>query len=217
MPDRPSPHRLLDPADRFEEIIFGLIMVLTFSCSLSVAEADRAEVRGMIIGALGCNLAWGIIDAAFYMVGAILERGRGAQLLRAVRTASDASGGRAVIADSLPAPVAESLDPQELERLRARIAAQPEPGRVRLGRKDWLGAFGVFLLVFLSTFPVVLPFFFIGELRLALRISNAIAIVLIFGASWKLAKHSGLRPALTGAAMVGIGTVLVAIAIALGG
>ena len=38
-------------------------MVLTFTGSLSVAEAGRDDVRTMLIGALGCNLAWGIIDA----------------------------------------------------------------------------------------------------------------------------------------------------------
>jgi len=214
----PASKGFLDPADRFEEVIFGLIMVLTFSCSLSVAEASRADVRVMIVGALGCNLAWGLIDAAFYIIGTIVERGRGVKLLRAVRDAADPSIGRAIVADSLPVPVAEALAPEELERLRGTIAARPEPvGHVRLRREDWLGACGVFLLVVLSTFPVVLPFFFIDEVRLALRISNAIAIVLIFGASWKLAKHSGLRPALTGAAMVGIGIVLVSIAVALGG
>jgi hypothetical protein len=33
-------------------------MVLTFTGSLSVADAGRADVRAMLIGALGCNLAW---------------------------------------------------------------------------------------------------------------------------------------------------------------
>jgi VIT1/CCC1 family predicted Fe2+/Mn2+ transporter len=213
-----SAPRVLDPADRFEEIIFGLIMVLTFSCSLSVVEADRAEVRDMIVGALGCNLAWGIIDAAFYLVGVVVERGRSAKLLRDIRGAADSTAGRALVTEALPPLVAQNLMPQELERLRASIAGLPEPPRpVRLGRSDWLGALGVFLLVFVSTFPVVLPFFFIDDLRTALRLSNVIAIALIFGATWKLALHSGLRPLRTATAMVGIGVALVAIAIALGG
>lgn len=210
--------RVLDPADRFEEIIFGLVMVLTFSCSLSVAEADRAEVRGMIVGALGCNLAWGIIDAAFYLVGVIVERGRGAKLLREVRNSSDPESGRALVAGSLPELVVAALSPAELERLRASIAARPAPaGHVRFERADWTGALGVFLLVFLSTFPVVIPFFFVGDLRTAVRVSNGVAIALIFGSSYKLARHSGLRPMRTAAAMVGIGAFMVAIAIALGG
>ena len=72
-----SSKRLLDPIDRITEILFGLIMVLTFTGSLSVAEADRAEVRTMLIGAIGCNLAWGIIDAVFYLMSTFTAQGRG--------------------------------------------------------------------------------------------------------------------------------------------
>ena len=58
--------RVVDPPQRVAEVLFGLIMVLTFTCSLSIAEAGRDDVRTMLIGALGCNLAWGIIDGVFY-------------------------------------------------------------------------------------------------------------------------------------------------------
>jgi hypothetical protein len=39
-------------------------MVLTFTGSLSVAEAGREDVRTMLIGALGCNIA-GELSMAF--------------------------------------------------------------------------------------------------------------------------------------------------------
>jgi len=208
----------LDPVDRFGEIVFGLIMVLTFTCSLGVAEADRTEVRGMIIGALGCNLAWGIIDAAFYLIGVLAERGRGNHLLRQVQQAADPEAGRRIVAESLPPLVAEILPQQELERARALIAGLPEPPpRVRFTKEDGQGALAVFLLVFLSTLPVVIPFFFGGDVGTALRISNGIAIAMLFGVSWKLAQHAGLRPLRMAAAMVGIGLALVGVAIALGG
>ena len=43
MPDEPikSSQRVLDPNERISEVLFGLIMVLTFTGSLSVAEAGR--------------------------------------------------------------------------------------------------------------------------------------------------------------------------------
>jgi hypothetical protein len=50
---------VLDPMERISEVLFGLIMVLTFTSSLSIASADRASTRSMLIAALGCNLAWG--------------------------------------------------------------------------------------------------------------------------------------------------------------
>ena len=69
-------NRLLDPVDRISEVLFGLIMVLTSTGTLSVISAGRAETRTMIIGALGCNLAWGIIDAGMYLMGCLADRGR---------------------------------------------------------------------------------------------------------------------------------------------
>jgi hypothetical protein len=39
---------VLEPIDRTSEVLFGLIMVLTFTGSLSVAQARR---RAMLIGA----------------------------------------------------------------------------------------------------------------------------------------------------------------------
>ena len=76
---------LLDPIDRVSEVLFGLIMVLTSTTTLSVATAGRAEISTMIMGALGCNLAWGIIDAALDLMGCLDERGRNLLMLRAVR------------------------------------------------------------------------------------------------------------------------------------
>ena len=68
--------RALDPIDRLSEVLFGLIMVLTFTGSLSVVGAGREDVRTMLVGALGCNLAWGLIDAVFYLMGCLAEKER---------------------------------------------------------------------------------------------------------------------------------------------
>ena len=70
-----STARVLEPIDRVSEVLFGLIMVLTFTGSLSVAEAGREDVRVMLVGALGCNLAWGLIDAVLYLMACLAERG----------------------------------------------------------------------------------------------------------------------------------------------
>ena len=55
------------------------------------------------------------------------------------------------------------------------------------------------------------------DARLALRISNGIAIAMLFGAGFMLAGYAGVRRIPTGLAMVAIGAVLVALTIALGG
>ena len=47
----------LDPIDRVSEIIFGLIMALSFTGAVSAATAGREEIRTVMFAALGCNLA----------------------------------------------------------------------------------------------------------------------------------------------------------------
>src|SRR6187399_631444 len=119
--------KVLEPIDRISEILFGLIMVLTFTGSLSVAEAGREDVRTMLIGALGCNTAWGIIDGILYLMGCLAEKGRGLQIFRAVHKATDPQAGQRLIADALPSIVASVLQPAELEAMRQRLTHLPEP------------------------------------------------------------------------------------------
>src|SRR5438045_2396201 len=85
----PSSKRVLEPIERLSEILFGLIMVLTFTGSLSVAEAGREDIRTMLIAALGCNFAWGIIDAVLYLMGNLAEHGRALAMFKAVREANE--------------------------------------------------------------------------------------------------------------------------------
>ncbi len=210
--------RWLDPIDRVSEILFGLIMVLTSTSTLSVITAGRADVKTMILGALGCNLAWGIIDAGLYLMGCLGERGRGLLKLRTLRQTSDPDAGRRTLVDALPAPLVSVLSRDELESMRQRLIKLPESRqRPGLTKDEWLGALGICLLVFFSTIPVVIPFLFFDELRPALRISNAIAIAMLFMCGYVFAKDTGLRPWPTGLVMVAVGAVMVGIAIALGG
>ena len=70
---------VLDPMERISETLFGLIMVLTFISSLGVATADNIKIQTMLAGALGCNLAWGIVDGGLYLLARINEQGRTAR------------------------------------------------------------------------------------------------------------------------------------------
>jgi VIT family protein len=200
------------------EVLFGLIMVLTFTGSLSVAEADRAEVRTMLIGALGCNLAWGIIDGVLYLMGCMAESSRSLLAFRALRRTPDPEAGRRIIAGALPPLIASVLKPEDLESMRLRLAEVSEPsGPARLRKQDYLGGLGVFLWVFLTTFPVVIPFLFMKQVHHALRASNAVALVLLFVAGWAFGRITGRRPWVMGVSMVVVGLVLVALTMALGG
>ena len=210
--------RVLEPIERISEVLFGLIMVLGFTGSLSAAQAGRSDVRTMLFGAIGCNLAWGLIDAIMYLMGCLADKGRNLRMLRAIRRAPDAERGRGTVAAPLPEGIASVLDTAELERIRVHVMERPEPPKnPSLDRADWLGALGVFLLVFVSTFPVVLPFLFLPDTWRALRVSNLIAIGMLFLTGYFFGKCSELRPVRTGGAMVLIGIAMVAVTMVLGG
>lgn len=217
-PSAASYRGILDPMDRISEILFGLIMVLTYTGSLSVATADRAQTRTMLIGALGCNLAWGIIDAGMYLMACLHERGRKRMLLRAVCDAPDLDTARRIIADALPPLVTVVLSPEKLEAMRQRLRETPTSmSRFQVTKSDGLGALAVFLLVFLTTLPVAIPFMVIVDVKVALRASNAVAIIMLFLCGYAFGRHAGIRPWAAGVVMVAVGIILVAITISLGG
>ena len=208
----------MSPLDRVFEVMFGLIMALTFTGSLSVATADRSEVRSMLIGALGCNIAWGVVDAVMYLLAILTERGRNLAILKEVRSSSDPAQARTLIADALPPVVASMMDPAELDSIRSRLIHLEEPQVGQgLTLADGRAAIGVFLLVFLATLPVALPFVFIHEAHRALRVSNGIALLMLFVGGYYLGQHGGRHPWLTGLGTLAIGVVLVWATIQLGG
>jgi VIT1/CCC1 family predicted Fe2+/Mn2+ transporter len=210
--------RVLEPHERISEVLFGLIMVLTFTGSLSVAEAGREDVRTMLIGALGCNIAWGLIDGVLYMMGSLAEKGRALATLRAVRKPGEPAKAHKLIAGALPPLVASIMKPEELESIRERLSQVPEPSSpARLGKSDWLGALGVFLLVFLTTLPVTIPFIFIHNARTAMRVSNAVAIAMLFIAGMAYGRCVGRSAKGFGFGMVLLGAILVGLTILLGG
>jgi hypothetical protein len=209
---------VLEPNERISEVLFGLIMVLTFTGSLSVAEADRGEVRTVLIGALGCNIAWGIIDGILYLMACLSAHGTQIRALRAVRKAAVPEEGHRVIAEALPPLVAAALSVADYEGIRQKLlhAGEP-PAHPRLRKEDLLGAALVFVWVFSTTFPVAIPFIFMTELTRAMRVSNAIAVVMLFLTGYAFGRVAEYRPWLTGFAMVVLGVVLVGLTMALGG
>ena len=209
---------LLEPSERIAEVLFGLIMFLAITGSLRVATAGPDSVHRMLGNALGCNLAWGIIDAVLYCLGRGAEQGRGLIVYRAVRKATDPQKAHRLIADTLPAVVASVLQPAELESIRQRLRQLPEPpDRVRLRKEDWLAGLWVFLWVVLSMFPLALPFIFMQNATAALHVSNAIAMVMLFGMGYAYGRLTLRDPWSRGIAMVVVGLALVALTKLFGG
>ena len=209
--------RLLDPIDRVSEVLFGLIMAVTIVGSLAIATAGRNEVRTILLAALGCNLAWGLVDAVMYLIRTLTDRTLNRTLARRMN-GTDPATGRQLIEEALPAEVRAITGPAEIEAMRMRLLAQPHRRGAVLGRDDYFAAAGIFLLVVLATFPGALPFLLTQDFALAMRISRGITLAMLFVAGFVLGSHAGHhRPVMTGFWMMLLGAVLIAAVIALGG
>lgn len=209
---------VLDPISRVSEIIFGLLMALSFTGAINAATDGREEVRTMLLAALGCNIAWGLVDAVMYLVTLRTERERNLAMIRRIRGTEDPAAARGEIAAALPGRLAEALGPEELDGIRRWLVAQPEPPRrAGLAPRDLVAAFSVFLLVALATFPVVVPFLLIDTTHLAMRVSNGVALAMLFVAGFRLSRYAGGTGWASGLGMMAVGAALVSIIVALGG
>ena len=166
---------VLDPIDRVSEVVFGVLMAMTFIGALSVAEAGQGEVRKVMVAALGCNIALGLVDGIMYLVTMLTERSR------------------------------------------ARMLGEAPKDAPRVHANDLRGALGVFLLVTVSTFPLVVPFLLFSQLAPALLASRLVALAMLFLGGWALARYSGGNRWLAGTAMAAVGAMLVGALMALGG
>ncbi len=213
---QPGRAAVLDPIDRVSEVIFGVLMAVSFTGSISVATAGSAEVRTMIVAAFGCNLAWGLTDAVMYLVGVTTEGHRKAALLRRLQSMGDTPGARQLIADALPERLAAGATTEVLEGLRLRLIVLP-PRRAVLGLREAGAALAIFALVVLATVPVALPFLLFHEVPTALRVSNLLALATLFVGGYALGKYAGGRPWSYGLVLTALGGGLMAAIIALGG
>ena len=215
---RQTNRRFLSPVERISEVLFGLVMTLSFTGTMSVVAEGRENVRTMLLAVLGCNIAWGIIDGILYLLGAVSERGREYGLFKTITRAGDAEQARAIVTELIPPAIAGVLRPDELESIRLRLTGLPDQTRGRMiNGRDLGGAFGVFLVVVLSCVPVLVPFVLIHDPLPALRVSNGVAILMLFLGGYSLANYAGLAKILTGVVMVVLGSAMVGLTIALGG
>jgi VIT1/CCC1 family predicted Fe2+/Mn2+ transporter len=207
----------LDPSEILGEILFGMIMVLTFTLGAAVAGGYE---RGLLLAAVGCNVAWGVIDAALFVLSSRYARRRRGRLVRTIHAARDEASALAAIRDEFEPAIHATTQSEDRERLYRSIHAlfsHAEPLRMTLGRADLLAGLAVFLIVSLTALPAALPFFLIDDPQHALRASNALMVGLLFVVGWRWGRHLELPAFPVALGMTAIGVALVAVAIRLGG
>jgi hypothetical protein len=214
--------RHLNPADRLEEILCGLIMVLDFTLIAGfTAGTGRQAVHHLLFAALGCNIAWGVIDGALYIMGSLTVRLQRRRFLSDLRKATDHDAAFSALSRQLD-PLFEPEITAE-DRIRICNLLLPLMSQIKLPpagviRDDFWGMIAIFWIDFTSVIPAIIPFLiFEHEPRFALRVSNALLLALLFIAGLMWGKYNRVSPYLTGLCTMLAGLVLVGVAIALGG
>lgn len=212
----------LKPNESLAEVVAGLIMVLTFTLAASVVNGGGQDgARAALIGAVGCNVAWGIIDGVFYLMDCAFGRSRVNRIGQAVASAPDEAAALATIRgelDPLLEPIARSEDREHFYRgVRSALLEGQLPHRRGLTRADVMGAVAIFCLVVATALPAVLPLLLISDPWIALRASNLLVIVLLFIVGYYWAGYIDINRWLAAFGLTGLGLALVAIAIPLGG
>ena len=177
-------------------------------------------MRELLRATIGCNVAWGIIDAGLLILNRAFDRGRAKRIGMAIRKTDDSESTQEMIATELDETLAPLTTPESRHRLYGEIAEliqRSPPRRTGVRREDWGAAHAVFWLVVAASIPAALPFVFINEPWLALRVSNGILLVLFFVLGYRWAAYTSIPPWRAATSVTLFGVAMVLIAIALGG
>jgi len=215
-------HRHLDPGDSLGEVLFGLIMALTVTLGARLAAAsDPLNVHQLVVTIAGCNIAWGVIDAVFFVLGGLFHRSQRARFYRTLKSSSSEVEALAALEEEFgleDEPLAVGVeDRATLYRAMLAITTRAAPSRAHLQPRDFLSAFAVFLLVSAAALPAVLPFLLIEDPDLALHVSNALQVLLLFLAGYWWGRYTDASPWRVGLTVMLMGVAMVSVAVALGG
>ncbi|MBS0522591.1 MAG: VIT1/CCC1 transporter family protein [Proteobacteria bacterium] len=214
-------HRYLDPDESLGELLFGLIMTLTVTLGVHLLSPEQlSRPQDLAMALVGCNVAWGIIDAALYLLGSVFARNQRVHFMRKLRAMPSEARALQAIREEYgldDAHLAPAQDLAAFYRAALDVLRYAKVERTRLRDKDWLAALMIVLLVAVTAVPGAVPILLVGDPVLAVRLANLMQIGLLFAVGYRWARVSGANPWRTGAAIVGFAVVLVVISIALGG
>jgi hypothetical protein len=121
---------VLNPVDRTTEVLFGLIIMLTFTGAISASSSGHHEIRKMLWAALGANFAWGLVDAIMYLMGILMERGHVISMIARITQSANLSESRKVIRGEVI--LANFMTDDELDKVMERMNNTPPPPKTQL-------------------------------------------------------------------------------------
>lgn len=210
----------LEPAERLSEVLFGLIMVISIISTVDLMLGGGETVGELLIAAIGCNTAWGIVDGVLYVLNSVMQRSQRNVIIQKVRQTKSLEEALALIGQRLDPMILPLVETSERDQFYQAIYKKISQARLETGRlvkEDIWGALASFILVFLSTFPVMIPFMVISDPKFALKLSYLIGLIMLFIVGYRWGHFAMVRPLRPALGMVMIGVTLILVTIALGG
>jgi len=215
-------HRYLDPGETLGEVLGGFIMALTFTLGARLfTAAGQFEVRELVVAVLGCNVAWGVIDATLFVLDSLFYRSRHARFFRALKDVRGEAEALAAVEQEFgleEEPLAVlSEDRVRLYQSLLALSAHATPARAGLRRQDFVSAFIVFALVSVTAIPGVIPLLLFADPNFALHVSDWVLILLLFLVGYWWGRYTDAPPWRVGLTAMLLGMFMVIVAVALGG
>jgi hypothetical protein len=218
---KPSPRVLdaiaLSPLERTCEIVFGILMFISVTAATEIGTGGRINVHHLFLAAFGCNLAWGLIDGVVYLLQLQFERFRHHRALIELRAISTEDPFRERVKAELPPYLGNVLTPDAFSRIRGAVHAYSRRRPPFWNMKELAAALAIWALVAGSTLPLVVPFIVVDDARLALHLSHATAVLMLFALGWHVGRWAGASPGASGAVLAVVGSVLAVLCVLLGG
>lgn len=214
-------HRYLDPSESLPEVLFGLIMAFVITAGARLLSTPGETSALALAGALtGCNVAWGIIDGAFYLLGAHFSRNRRLHFMHRLQAATDEADALAVIREEFDLTDDLHLNEEDRVAVHRALLKMLRRARTRRGHlrgSDFVAAALVAALVAATAIPALVCLLLLPDVGLALWVANVVQAVLLFVVGYVGAHYAGTRQWLVGLVITLLGLGLMLIAIELGG
>jgi VIT1/CCC1 family predicted Fe2+/Mn2+ transporter len=156
-----------------------------------------------------------------YALLELFQRSERHRLLRQLETADSEQARVDIVAEELDyilEPICGEMERQQLYKGVVQHLRGGRPRPVGFKQEDLTGGFAWVVMAILAVVPSLVPFVLLRDQPgFAIRVSNIISFAMLFLAGHQWGVHTGANPWKTGLLLFGVGVLMVAIAIPLGG
>jgi chorismate mutase len=210
----------LTPSERLSQALYGLILVLTVISAIEITISKQQQSASTLLtAALGTCIAWGMVDAVIYVLTGIHERNHHVRFVSRVKNKSKKEAIDQ-IEDELDDSLIGVLEKEEKDRIAEQIfltVNHAVPKRQHVKKDDVLGGIASFLISFIVVLPTMVPFVLDIKLALAIRLSNVIAVMMLFIVGFVSGGREGMNRIRWALTITILGVVIVLVTILLGG